>query len=107
MFEIIWEQTGKRGGKFAAFKAWEKQGKPTWVDVQAAWRAYLLSERPVAGFVKDLSSWLNGRGHQQEWLPASMTKHLPLIETFQQRREREREQRRAEAEEDEIFGGVG
>lgn len=69
-FEILWEQTGRRGGKYLAFKAWKKLGKPSWTEVQAPWRAYLLSERPRAGFVKDLSSWLNGRGHEQDWQPA-------------------------------------
>jgi hypothetical protein len=68
-FEIIWEKTGRRGGKFAAAKAWKKVGKPSWVAVQANWRAYLLSQRPIDGFVQDLSSWLNGRGHTQGWLP--------------------------------------
>ena len=72
-FEILWEQTGRRGVKFNALKAWMSRGRPSWVDVQATWRAYLLSERPVAGYIKDLSSWLNGRGHQQEWLPARAT----------------------------------
>lgn len=72
-FEILWEQTGRRGVKFNALKAWMSRGRPGWVDVQATWRAYLLSERPIAGYVKDLSSWLNGRGHQQEWLPAQAT----------------------------------
>lgn len=90
-FQILWEQTGRRGGKFDALKAWMKYGRPSWVDVQATWRAYLLSERPVAGFVKDLSSWLNGRGHQQEWLPA---KRAPItkLETFEARRKREHEE---------------
>jgi hypothetical protein len=30
----------------------------------------MRSERPVAGFVKDLSTWLNERGWEQEWPPA-------------------------------------
>lgn len=69
-FEILWDMTGKRGTKLPAYKAWNKQGRPTWVDVQAAWGAYLLSDRPRAGFVQDLSTWLNARGWTQEWPPA-------------------------------------
>lgn len=70
-FLILWEQTGKRGGKFAALKAWERMERPSWLAVQATWRAYLLSERPRAGFVKDLSSWLNQRCHEQDWQPVA------------------------------------
>lgn len=70
-FENLWERTGKRGTKLAARKAWEKAGNPSWVQVQEAWRAYLLSDRPVRlGAIKDLSTWLNGDCHKQEWPPA-------------------------------------
>lgn len=70
VFEELWVETGRRGGKDDAFKAWVKWGRWPWRQIKPAWEAYLRSERPVAGFVKDLSSWLNGRGHQQEWPPA-------------------------------------
>jgi len=91
-FEILWEQTGRRGVKFNALKAWMARGRPGWVDVQAAWRAYLLSERPVAGYIKDLSSWLNGRGHQQEWAPAAKAP-LSAVPPWKQA-ERDEEQRK-------------
>jgi len=72
-FIELWVNTGRRGVKFLGLKAWMARGRPTWREVEPVWRAYLLSERPVAGYIKDLSSWLNGRGHQQEWLPAKAT----------------------------------
>jgi hypothetical protein len=42
--------------------------------VRGPWDAYMLSERPVRGFVKDLSSWLNQSGHTQDWPPAAATR---------------------------------
>lgn len=73
-FELVWRVTGKRGLKGKAFKAWKKAGKPTADAIGARWSAYLLSERPVAGFVLDLSTWLNGDGHTQDWQPAKVTR---------------------------------
>ncbi len=71
-FECVWKGTGKRGSKHKAHQAWVKVGKPHWGPVvEPAWGAYLKSERPVAGFVQDLSTWLNGRGHTQEWPEAT------------------------------------
>lgn len=70
-FLAVWAGTGKRGSKFNAHKAWKAQGSPSWGDVEPVWRAYMLSQRPADGYVKDLSSWLNGRCHKQEWLPAA------------------------------------
>ncbi len=71
-FECVWKGTGKRGSKHKAHQAWVKVGKPHWGPVvESAWGAYLKSERPVAGFVQDLSTWLNGRGHTQEWPEAT------------------------------------
>jgi hypothetical protein len=69
-FEIVWEQSGRRGSKFKAFKAWELVGKPGWDAMGCPWASYLVSERPAAGFVQDLSTWLRARGHTQEWEPA-------------------------------------
>lgn len=74
-FEVLWDETGKRGGKYVALKAWIKVGRPSWDAIGARWNAYLLSERPRAGFIKDLSSWLNGRGHEQDWAPAPPPAH--------------------------------
>jgi len=76
-FEVLWDQTGKRGGKFAALKAWRKVGQPTWDAIGSTWAAYLVSERPRAGYVKDLSSWLNGRCHEQDWAPAPRLGSIP------------------------------
>lgn len=69
-FIVVWEETGRRGVKSLAHRAWVKVGRPPWDALATVWRAYLLSERPMAGFVKDLSSWLNQRCHEQEWQPA-------------------------------------
>lgn len=69
-FEAVWDCTGKRGTKFAALKAWKKVGAPGRDRIDGPWSAYLASDRPAAGFVKDLSTWLNERGWEQEWLPA-------------------------------------
>ncbi len=106
-FVILWEQTGRHGIKFHALRAWMKAGRPSWLDVQETWRAYLLSERPVAGFVKDLSSWLNGRCHQQEWAPAGTPARRPVtaIETFDARRKREHEEA-SERESDRLIWGA-
>lgn len=70
-FTQIWDLTGKRGVKAKALKAWKANGRPNIEQVRAPWESYLLSERPRAGFVQDLSTWLNGRGWQQEWAPAT------------------------------------
>jgi len=70
VFEAIWAVTGRRGGKDAAHRAWVKVGRPPLDLVAASWSAYMLSDRPAAGFVKDLSTWFNGKCHNQEWLPA-------------------------------------
>lgn len=68
-FEAIWAHTGRRGLKARAFTAWKKHGKPTMVQVEPKWAAYMLSDRPSRGYVFDLSTWLNGRGWLQEWQP--------------------------------------
>lgn len=70
-FEAVWEHTGRRGGKLKAFKAWKAVGRPELSAIEAVWASYLLSERPQAGFIQDLSTWLNGRGHQQKWVAAA------------------------------------
>jgi hypothetical protein len=103
-FEVLWEQTGRRGVKANAHKAWLKMDRPGWEDVEHTWRAYLLSERPVAGFVKDLSSWLNGRCHQQEWPPArtpskpQMSAVPPWVQAQKDDEQRRRDERNREAE---------
>jgi len=71
-FEEVWVGTGKRGVKHNGHKAWVSQGKPLWVSIKPVWEAYMRSDRPSRGFVKDLSSWLNGRCHLQEWQPAQV-----------------------------------
>lgn len=76
-FETIWKLTGLRGLKLKAFKAWKLVGSPTWDAIRAAWTAYMASERPAAGFVQDLSTWLRARGHEQEWQPAKGYKPAP------------------------------
>lgn len=70
-FEEVWIGTGRLGGKHLALKAWKKMGSPSWATIRPIWESYLRSPRPASGFVKDLSSWFNGRFHQQEWLPAA------------------------------------
>lgn len=72
-FELLWEETGKRGVKFKALGAWKKAGKPTWDAIGSTWLAYLASDRPTAGYTKDLSSWLTQRCHTQTWEPARHT----------------------------------
>lgn len=76
-FEALWDGTGKHGGKFAAFKAWDKVGRPSWQDVEPYWVAYMASDHPARGFVKDLSTWLNGRCHEQTWEPTLKTAQAP------------------------------
>ena len=70
VFEAIWAVTGKRGGKDDAYRSWVKVGRPPLDMVTASWSAYMLSDSPAAGFVKHLSTWFNGKCHNQEWLPA-------------------------------------
>lgn len=65
----MWEYTGRRGTKGPAHTAWVKVGRPGLDAIRPRWDAYLLSERPARGFVKDLSSWLNQGGHTQDWPP--------------------------------------
>lgn len=69
-FLAVWAGTGKRGAREAAFKAWKRRARPTWAVLAPTWAAYMLSDRPAAGFVRDLSSWLNQGCHLQEWQPA-------------------------------------
>lgn len=76
-FESIWEGTGKRGGKEPALRAWRKVGKPTWLALEPVWLAYMLSEHPARGFIKDLSGWLNQGYHRQTWEPAT-ARMLPV-----------------------------
>lgn len=78
-FETVWEQTGRRGSKLKALRAWAKGGKPTWDIVGSPWEAYLASDRPAAGFVKDLSTWLNERGWEQEWAKAAPRGQTPAV----------------------------
>lgn len=91
-FEELWAATGRRGGKDAAHRAWVKMGRWPWRQVRAAWEAYMLSDRPARlGAVQDLSTWLNGRGHQQDWPPAA----APVSREERERaaaRERERQE---------------
>lgn len=95
-FALVWESTGRHGLKAKAFKAWKAKGKPDWPTIQAPWLAYLLSERPAAGFVQDLSTWINNSGWQQEWPRA--TQKPQVDRTPQWQREREAQgQREAQA----------
>ncbi len=71
VFELIWAHTGKRGAKLTAHKAWVKGGRPPLDRIAAPWASYLVSDRPRAGFIKDLSTWLNELGWQQEWPEAT------------------------------------
>ncbi len=70
-FLEVWVGTGKHGVKFKAMKAWRAHGKPPWNRIRPAWEAYMASDRPSAGYVQDLSTWLNGKGWTQEWQPAA------------------------------------
>lgn len=67
-FETIWAETGRRGHKEPACKAWKKKGKPAAALVVPAWNAYKASLEEWRN-PKDLSSWLNINGHRQEWIP--------------------------------------
>lgn len=81
-FMAVWSGTGKRGTKDKALKAWRKAGRPSWEDVSPVWAAYMLSDDPSRGFVQHMSTWFNGKGHQQEWLPARRSNghnHNPRI----------------------------
>ena len=69
-FLKIWGHNGKRGTKLPALKKWVELGRPDPDAVNRAWDAYMLSDRPSRGFVKDLLSWLHQGGHMQEWEPA-------------------------------------
>ena len=66
----MWRETGRRGLKDAAHRFWVKQGKPPAIEVVAAWKSYLLSLEDWRS-PKDLSGWLNLKGHKQEWIPAT------------------------------------
>lgn len=81
-FEVIWSNTGKRGTKLKALRAWEKQGKPTWDAISSTWSAYLGSYGPSIGGIQHLSTWFNGEGHTQEWPPAKL---LPANGIHEQR----------------------
>lgn len=70
-FDLVWSHTGKKGAKHTAHKAWAKGGRPSLEEIKGPWAAYLASDRPMAGFIKDLSTWLNERGWQQEWPEAT------------------------------------
>jgi hypothetical protein len=68
-FEAVWAGCDRRGVKFPAFKAWEKCGKPPAEQVVAVWKAYLASLEEWRS-PQDVSTWLNARGHTQEWTSA-------------------------------------
>lgn len=72
-FLAVWIGTGRRGTKDKALRAWRKAGRPSWEDVSPAWAAYMLSDDPSRGFVQHMSTWFNGKGHTQEWMPARRT----------------------------------
>lgn len=69
LFEQIWSVTGT-GSKLKAFRKWVEFGQPSPDVVICAWRSYLLSDRPMGGYVQDLSTWFHGGGHAQVWKPA-------------------------------------
>lgn len=72
-FEAVWEGVGRRGDKEPALRAWRKRGKPTWAQIGPVWAAYMLSDSPSRGYVKDLSTWFNKGCHTQEWAPARIS----------------------------------
>lgn len=95
-FDIVWEQTGRHGVKSEALKYWLVAGRPQWTAIQVAWRAYLLSERPIAGFVMDLSRWFKRRCHEQEWVPARANGHARPVDDVARKTAEMLERRRAE-----------
>jgi hypothetical protein len=72
-FLEVWEATGKRGTKSDGLKAWIKIGRPSWESISTIWAAYMRSDNPSRGYVKELSTWFNKSCHTQEWLPAGST----------------------------------
>lgn len=78
-FEKVWEKTGKHGGKFPAFKAWQRAKCPPWTAIAPGWTAYLRSDAPVRlNAVQHLSTWLNARGWEQDWPPARTASVRPI-----------------------------
>lgn len=68
----MWRESGGRGNKAKAHEAWVKMGRWPWRMLAGPYAAYLASEDPAKlGAVQHLATWLNQRGHQQEWRPWS------------------------------------
>lgn len=72
-FERWWTFTGRcHGNKGSAWRAWLGcAGRPPVAELESSWGRYMLSGGPVNGAVQHVSTWLNGRGWETLWQPAS------------------------------------
>lgn len=88
-FEQLWRATAMTGGKRKAFEAWWRLDRPDPIVVADAWARWMRLEQWQRGVgVMHVSSWLNGRCHEQE--PREVTRRTAEADARERARERTR-----------------